>query len=148
MSDCIFCKIIAGEIPSFKVYEDAEHLAFLDINPNTRGQTVLITKEHYHSYISALPEEVYAKLMLAAKKVARLLDEKLGVGRTALVAEGMGVDHAHLKLYPLHGIENRDFGEAPERVYFENYPGYTTTRIGPEVDQKELRELAEKIREK
>ena len=147
MTDCIFCKIVAGEIPSFKVYEDENHSAFLDINPNTHGQTVLVTKKHYPSYAFELSEDVYVPLMRAAKMVARLLDEKLGVTRTVLVAEGMGVNHAHLKLYPLHGIEAREFGEAPKRVYFENYPGYTTTRRGPEADSGELEKLAAKISE-
>ncbi len=147
MTDCIFCKIVAGEIPSFKVYEDENHLAFLDINPNTRGQTVLVTKKHYSSYTFELSEDVYARLMRAAKEVARRLDEKLGVRRTVLVAEGMGVDHAHLKLYPLHGIEAREFGEVPERVYFDKYPGFVTTKIGPEADSGELEKLAAKISE-
>lgn len=145
MNDCVFCKIISGEIPSHKVYEDGEFLAFLDINPNTEGMTVLVTKRHYPSYAFELPADVYEQLMKTAKKVAKLLDKKLGVQRTAMVMEGMGVNHAHLKLHPLHGIKDREFGETEDHVYFEKYPGYLTTKLGPEADQKKLKKLAEKI---
>lgn len=146
MSDCVFCKIVSGEIPSFKVYEDEEFLAFLDINPNTCGMTVLITKKHYHSYVFDLPDDIYTRFMNTARKVAKLLDETLGVQRTAMVMEGMGVDHAHLKFYPLHGLDEK-FQEmwAKDRVYFENYPGYVTTKLGPRADSNKLEKLAGKI---
>lgn len=148
MSDCIFCKIVSGEVPSYKVYEDENHLAFLDINPNTEGMTVLVTKRHYPSYVFEIPDDVYERLMETAKKVVKLLDKKLGVKRTAMVLEGMGVNHAHLKFYPLHGLDEK-FQEMwiKDRVYFENYPGYITTKLGPDADFEELRKLAEKIRE-
>ena len=57
--DCVFCKIVSGEIHSFKVYEDEEFIAVLDINPNTEGATVLMSKGHYSPYIVALDEEIY-----------------------------------------------------------------------------------------
>jgi len=148
MSDCVFCKIISGEIPSHKIYEDEEFLAFLDIKPNTKGQAVLVTKKHYSSYAFDLPDDVYERLMKTAKKVVKLLDEKLGVQRTGLVHEGMGINHAHVKLYPLHNTEEFSFGKkGGEKVYFEKYPGYLTTEVGPEADQEKLRKLAERIRE-
>ncbi len=103
MEDCLFCKIVKGEIPCFKIWEDSEFLAFLDINPPVEGMSLVISKKHYSSYSFDLDDEKYKKLMIASKKVALLLDKKLNVKRTAMVMEGLGINHAHIKLYPLHG---------------------------------------------
>ncbi|MBK8553074.1 MAG: HIT domain-containing protein [Ignavibacteria bacterium] len=84
-----------GEIPSYKIYEDENFLAILDVFPNTRGMTLVLTKEHYDSYASDLNDELYSKFFLAAKHISKLIDEKLNVKRTALVMEGMGINHAH-----------------------------------------------------
>lgn len=146
---CIFCKIIRGEIPSFKVWEDKDHIAILDIFPNTSGMTLVIPKKHYDSYAFEMPDAAFSKIMLASKKVGLLLDKKLGTGRTAMIAEGMGVNHVHIKLYPMHGVD-KDFKEMwhSEKVFFEQYPGYLTTLLGPEADKAELAKLAKKIRGK
>ena len=147
MENCVFCKIASGEFDSAKIWEDSEFLAILDIYPNTKGMTLVLTKKHYDSYAFKMPEDVYSRLMLACRKVGRLLDEKLGVERTAMVIEGMGVNHVHVKLYPLHGLE-KEFRavEAKEKVFFKEYPGYVTTLMGSAVDLKELKKLAEKIK--
>src|SRR6185369_12596591 len=109
MEDCIFCKIVSGEVPSHKVWEDEKHMAFLTIFPNTVGVTVVITKDHNPSYIFENTDEVVSKLMLATKKVAKILDSTFeDVGRTGVVFEGFGVDHLHSKLYPMHGTGNMD----------------------------------------
>jgi histidine triad (HIT) family protein len=77
MENCIFCKIVKGELPSHKIWEDEEHLAFLTIFPNTEGFSVVIPKKHYGSYAFDTPDDVLAKLVLAAKKVGKLIDSKL-----------------------------------------------------------------------
>lgn len=83
--DCIFCKIVKGEAPAHKIWEDEKHLAFLSIFPNTEGFSVVITKEHYSSYTFDLPEEVLIGLVKATKQTAKLLDAKLeDVGRTGM----------------------------------------------------------------
>ena len=148
MSDCIFCKIIRGEIPSAKIWENDEFLSILDICPNTKGMVLTMPKKHYDSYAFEMPDDVFQRFMLAGKETAKLLDKRLKVQRTALVMEGMGINHAHLKLYPLHGLDKK-FKEmiAQEKVFFENYPGYLTTQIGPQADTEELKKLAEEIRE-
>ncbi len=149
MEDCIFCKIIKGEIESAKIWEDKEFLAILGNQPNTEGMTLILTKKHYDSYLFDMPEELYLKLMSASKKVAKILEKGLGVKRVAMVMEGMGINHAHVKLYPLHGLKDkfeRKFGE--EEVFFKEYPGYVTTLEGPKWDIKERRKLAEKITKK
>jgi diadenosine tetraphosphate (Ap4A) HIT family hydrolase len=140
--DCIFCKITSGEIPSYKVYEDEDFICILDIFPNTKGMTLLIPKEHYDSYAFDMPDEMYTKFLLTAKKFGKVMDKKLGVMRTALVMEGMGVNHVHIKLYPLHGL-GKDFKVMiPEgEHYYEKYKGYLTTLLGPKADDGKLKEV-------
>ena len=146
MEECIFCKIIKGEIPSVKIWEDEKHLAILDVNPNTEGMTLVLTKKHHDSYAFDMPDKDYIDLMLATKKVAKLLDKKLKVKRTALVMEGLGVNHMHNKLYPIHGLDEK-FKEiwAPDKVYFDKYAGYISTQLGPKKTAEELKKLADKI---
>jgi histidine triad (HIT) family protein len=69
MEDCIFCKIAEGKLPSYKILEDEEHLTLLDIYPIVKGQTLVITKKHFDSYQFNLPDDIYTKLFLFAKKV-------------------------------------------------------------------------------
>ena len=147
--ECIFCKIIKGEIDSVKIWENDKFVAILDVNPNVRGMTILLTKEHYDSYAFDMPKEIYSGFMLVVKVVARILEKGLGVQRVAMVTEGMGINHAHIKLYPLHGVEEK-FKEmwAKDRVYFEKYEGYITTQLGPAVNLEELKKIAKQILEK
>lgn len=150
MENCIFCKIINGEVPSHKVWEDEKHVAFLSIFPNTEGVTVVIPKAHYSSYVFDLPEEVMIELILSAKKVAKLLDMKLDdVGRTSMVFEGFGVDHIHAKLFPMHGTKMKDWKPIKSDVdkYFEKYEGYISSHDSERADDEVLAELARKIRE-
>lgn len=148
--NCVFCKIVAQTIPSYPVYEDTEHLAFLSIFPNTEGVTVVIPKEHHTSYFADIPEEVVLKLFLTARKVAKLLDQNLDdVGRTAMVFEGFGVNHLHIKLFPMHGT--KDMSEwkpihSEVKIYFEKYPGYISTHDGEQADKEVLKTTAKKIR--
>jgi diadenosine tetraphosphate (Ap4A) HIT family hydrolase len=87
MSDCIFCQIVNGLTPCYKVWEDDYHLAFLSIFLNTEGVTVVIPKKHYPSYAFGLPDAVLTQLILAAKTVAIKIDNSFeDVGRTGLVA--------------------------------------------------------------
>lgn len=149
MENCIFCKIANGEIGSAKIWEDSEFMAVLDINPNTKGMALVMTKKHYDSYAFDMPEDAYQRFMLASKKVAKLLEKGLNVKRVAMVMEGMGINHAHIKLYPLHGITEK-FSEmwAKEKVFFEKYEGYVSTQLGPQADISELNKLADQIRNK
>lgn len=148
MSDCVFCKIVSGEFDSAKIWEDEKFLAFLDINPNSKGMTLVIPKAHFDSYAFDMNNQDFTEFSLAAKKVAKLLENAFNVKRVAMVMEGLGVDHAHFKLYPIHGL-GKKFEQilAPERVYFENYPGYFTTQLGPQKSLEELKKLAKKITE-
>lgn len=101
MEDCVFCKIVKGEIPAERVAENEDFIAFLSINSVYEGLTVVAPKKHYGSYIyRSMPEEELAKLHLFAKKVALTLDKALGSERCVQVMEGLDVDHAHIKLFP------------------------------------------------
>jgi len=148
--ECIFCKIVKGEEVAHKVWEDEKHLAFLSIFPNTEGFSVVITKEHYPSYVFDLPEDVLIELVKAAKKVAELLDKKFDdVGRTGMILEGFGVDHAHAKLFPMHGTKNSEWKPIAPKIdkYFEKYEGYISSHDYKRADDKKLAELAKRIRE-
>jgi diadenosine tetraphosphate (Ap4A) HIT family hydrolase len=144
---CIFCKIVKGEIPSHKIQESKDFLAILDINPNTLGMTIVLTKKHYPSYIFQMNDQKYSEFLFFTRKVAKLLDKKLKVKRTAMIMEGMGINHAHIKLYPLHGFK-KEFQETwyPKKVFFKKYRGYITTQIGPRMSNKKLEKLAKKLR--
>ena len=147
MENCIFCKIVKGEIPSFKIWENKEFIAILDIQPNCYGQTLVISKEHRQSNTVYEDEEFFARHFLAAKEVAKLLNEKLGTKRTAIVLEGMGINHAHLKLYPMHGLSDKfEAFESGERVYFNKYPGFVTSQLGPKKSSEELLEIMKKLK--
>jgi diadenosine tetraphosphate (Ap4A) HIT family hydrolase len=100
MDNCIFCKIVAGEIPSVKIWEDEDFVAVLDILPACKGQTLVLPKRHLSPDIFVLWEEDYSSLLLAAKKVVALLKTWLQVERIWMVIEWIEVDHAHVKLYP------------------------------------------------
>lgn len=149
-NDCIFCKIVKGEISSHKIWEDKKHLAFLTIFPNTEGFSVVIPKKHYHSYAFDLPDEILIELILATKKVAKLLDSKLeDVGRTGMIFEGFGVDHTHAKLFPMHGTANiKEWKPIKSSIdkYFKEYEGYISSHDYKREDDKRLARLAEKIR--
>jgi len=150
MSDCIFCKIVKGEAPCHKIWEDEKHLAFLSIFPNTEGFSVVITKQHYPSYAFDLDDEVLKDLVIAAKKVAKVIDAKLeDVGRTGMIFEGFGVDHLHAKLFPMHGTKQEKWELIKSKVdkYFEKYEGYISSHDYKRADDKKLTELAKKIKE-
>lgn len=146
-TNCIFCKIANGDIPSAKFWEDKEFIAVLDINPNTKGMTLVMTKKHYDSYAFDMPDDVYQRLMMASERVAKILEKALNVKRVAMVMEGMGINHAHIKLYPLHGIDEK-FKEmwAKDKIFFERYNGYISTQLGPQANTTELKKLAEDIK--
>jgi len=149
MDGCIFCKIVKGEIPCHKLWEDEKHLAFLSIFPNTEGFSVVVTKKHYSSYAFDAPDEVLKELVLAAKKVGKLIDAKLpDVGRTGMIFEGFGVDHLHAKLFPMHGTKEKEWKPAHSDVdkYFDRYEGYISSHDYKRADDTKLAELAKRIR--
>lgn len=131
MDECIFCKIVKGEIPSTKVWEDEEFLAILDIQPIVRGMTVVLPKKHYPSKVFEMEKKSYKKFLEAGRKVARKLKKALDVKRVFMVIEGVDVDHAHLKLYPIKK---------------EKPLGLILTQKSKRKNQKELEKVAKEIK--
>lgn len=101
MTTCIFCKILKGEIPSVKIWEDEKYFAFLDINPINAGHTLLIPKKH-KEYLFDLKDEDYGELILNAKKIAQILKNKLNSKKVGVIVEGFLVPHIHIHLVPLN----------------------------------------------
>lgn len=150
-NNCVFCQIVAGQMPAHKIWEDDEHIAFLSIFPNTKGFTVVATKAHHGSYAFKQSDEVLQKLIVATKKTAQLLDSFFeDVARCGMFFEGYGVDHLHSKLFPMHGTQTlegeRGFEDKKIDNYFEEYPGYLSSNDSKRADDGELAKLATEIR--
>lgn len=127
MTDCIFCKIVNGEIPAVKVWENEKYLAFLDMTPIKPGHTLLIPKKH-DDYLFDLSDEEYSELMLNVKEYATLLKEKLNPKKVGVVVEGFGVPHIHVHLIPLNAVNEID-------------------QRGKKSSKDELNKVAERIKE-
>jgi histidine triad (HIT) family protein len=105
MQDSLFTKIIKGEIPAYKIYEDDKTIAFLDIDPTRYGHTLVVPKKQVDQYVD-LPDEDYVALWLTVKKVAKRLRTVLGSDRVALKVIGVDIPHAHVHLIPFSAHEN------------------------------------------
>lgn len=104
MQDSIFTKIIKGEIPSHKIYEDDKTYVFLDIYPIVPGQAMVIPKSQVE-FVWDLSDEDYQAVMNVTKKVGRRLREVLGTKYVGVKIEGVEVPHAHVKLYPFNTVK-------------------------------------------
>ncbi len=125
--NCLFCKIVKGEIPSVKIWEDEKHLAFLDVAPRNLGHVLLIPKKH-SEYLFDLNDGEYNELMLKAKFIAKLLKEKLMPKRVGIAVEGFFIPHAHIHIVPLNkGNELNPEAAKP-------------------IDKEELNKIAERIK--
>lgn len=134
MTDCLFCKIAAGEIPADKVYEDKHAIAFLDINPVAPGHTMVIPKVHAETYLD-LPDEEVCPLGEALKKVTTMVKEALkpdgfNIGANMKKAAGQAVDHLHIHIIPR----------------WEGDGGGSMHSIVKNPPKEDIKEIAEKIR--
>jgi histidine triad (HIT) family protein len=127
MSKSLFVKIIDGEIPCHKIYEDDKFFAFLDINPINAGHTLLIPKIQI-DYIFDLEDKLYTELFLKAKELSKIIKKATGCKRVGLAVEGFMVPHVHIHLVPL----NKGNELNPERA--------------KSVKEEELKQMAEKIK--
>jgi len=109
----IFELIARGEIPCHKVWEDDDHLAFLDINPRVEGHTLVIPKKPYDE-VFAMPREDYDALWAAARTVAHHLEKRLGCRRVVVVILGYEVPHVHIHLMPTNELEDFPFPPVDE----------------------------------
>ncbi len=123
----IFTKIIQGEIPCYKIAEDDNYFAFLDINPVSEGHTLCVPKKEV-DYIFDLDEETLSGLINFSKKVALGIDKALGTVRTGIIVEGLEVPHAHVHLVP---------------IYYDGQPMSLSTKTS--ITKKRMQEIAELI---
>jgi histidine triad (HIT) family protein len=109
----IFTKIVQGEIPSYKVAEDDKFYAFLDINPLSKGHTLVIPKAEV-DYVFDLEDELLSGLHIFAKKVAKAIENSIECKRIGVVVYGLDVPHAHVHLIPL--IEGNEINFTREKL--------------------------------
>ena len=124
----IFTRIAAGEIPSFKIAEDDQYYAFLDINPLVKGHTLVIPKKEV-DYIFDLDDEHYKGLFLFAKKVALAIKKAIPCEKVGVAVIGLEVLHAHIHLIPLNSMNDINFSNPKLKL-----------------DSEELKSISDKIR--
>jgi histidine triad (HIT) family protein len=128
MEESIFTKIIKGEIPSHKVYEDDLTLAFMDIHPITPGHVMVISKKQVDKYWE-LPEEDYRAVNDTVKKVCKRIEEVLRPARVGIKVIGIDVPHVHVHVFPFNGMA--EYNRSPD--------------MNAEPDHKALAEMAKKL---
>jgi histidine triad (HIT) family protein len=104
--DCIFCKIVRGEMPSYKVYEDELFLGFLDIFPLSKGNVLLIPK-HHHRWVNDVPE--FGLYWEAAKKISQSIEKNLAATSISYFTFGEEVPHAHIRIIPRYSSDDTYF---------------------------------------
>lgn len=124
MEDCIFCKIAAHKLPSNTVYENGRILAFLDINPASRGHTLVIPKEHYENLFD-MPEDILKEVIVASKKIGKAQKEALHAKAVNLVNSsgkeaGQVVFHFHMHVIPRYGDDTHQIKWTPSPESREN----------------------------
>lgn len=125
MQDCIFCKIVKGELPSYKIYEDSDFLAFLDIQPRAKGHTLIIPKKHCR-WVYDLPKKDFEKCWGAVLKITRAVQKALNPSFVTYVTHGLEVEHAHIHVVPrknetafvpeIKSFSKEEMEEAAERI--------------------------------
>ncbi|PLX17864.1 MAG: HIT family protein [Salinivirgaceae bacterium] len=128
--DTIFTKIVKGEIPSYKVYEDEKYYAFLDISPLKKGHTLVIPKSQV-DYIFDLDDQELSGLHIVSKKVAKAIKEVFPCEKVGVVVLGLEVPHAHIHLIPLENEQDINFANPK-------------LKLNPE----EMKSIADKISER
>ena len=116
----IFSRIVSGEIPCYKIAENEHFLAFLDINPLTKGHTLVIPKREV-DYIFDLSEDELAALMVFARKVALAIGKAIPCKRIGVAVIGLEVPHAHVHLVPINGVYDIDFKLPKLKIFPEEF---------------------------
>ena len=122
----IFTKIVNGEIPCYKIAEDDNYLAFLDISPVSKGHTLVIPKKEV-DYIFDIEDDLLAGLHLFAKKVARAIDKSVECERVGVAVVGLEVPHAHVHLIPINSIGDLSFANPKLKLSEEEFKELTDT---------------------
>lgn len=113
----VFTKIVKGEIPSYKIYEDNQFYAFLDINPLAKGHTLVIPKMEV-DYLFDLEDDLLSEMIVVAKKIAKAIEKSITCNRVGLMVIGLEVPHAHIHLIPI--LQEGDMNLSNERIDLSN----------------------------
>lgn len=124
----IFTRIIKGEIPCYKIAEDNDFIAFLDINPLAKGHTLVVPKKEV-DYLFDLDDNLLAGINVFAKKVAKAIDKVSDCKRVGIAVLGLEVPHAHIHLIPINDLYDIEFSKPKLKL-----------------NDQEFKEIAEKIR--
>jgi histidine triad (HIT) family protein len=116
----IFSKIVNGEIPAYRISEDENYFAFLDINPLTEGHTLVIPKKEV-DYIFDLTADELAGLTVFAQKTAKAIAKAVRCKRVAMIVLGLEVPHAHIHLIPIENERDADFGKKRLKLSREEF---------------------------
>lgn len=131
----LFARLIRGEVPQWRVWEDKNHVAFLTPFANTTGFAIMVPRQHLSSDIFSLDDHDYTEIITAAYQVAQHLKHAFGVAQCGMFFEGYEIDYAHIKLVPIHAHDvanGRPFNPLPGSVAFQQkYEGFLTTQFGP-----------------
>jgi Diadenosine tetraphosphate (Ap4A) hydrolase and other HIT family hydrolases len=111
----IFSKIIAGEIPSYKIAEDEQFFAFLDIHPLVEGHVLVIPKIEVDKFFD-VPDEYLSRMLVFAKPIAKAMEKAFPCDRVGLSVVGLEVPHAHLHLVPINGMDDLNFTRGKLKV--------------------------------
>ena len=125
MKDCIFCKIIKGEAPAWKVYEDAHVLAFFDVNPINKYHTLVIPRQHFVNVFDT-PVEELQHIMTAIKKITTHYEQELGIGNIQIVSSSgreaqQDVFHLHFHIVPRHRDDGQNVRWHPHPEYRKEF---------------------------
>ncbi|MFH0772791.1 MAG: HIT domain-containing protein [bacterium] len=125
--DCIFCKIVKGELPIYKIYEDILFIGFLDIFPLSRGNVLLIPKKHYR-WVNDVVE--FGAYWEAARKIAQSIEKSLGATSISYLTFGEEVPHAHIRIIPRYHADDI----------------YMTLRKPKDISEEEMKKIQNKIK--
>jgi histidine triad (HIT) family protein len=142
MTSCIFCRIVAGQLESSKVYEDDEIVAFMDIQPVRQGQVLVIPKQHI-DHFSDIPDALALKIYTKTHSLLRAVREVVHPERMGLVVHGYGVPHAHVVIVPQHHEDDITSGRMAD---IENGRVIFATKKLPLVSREELDRMAQLIK--
>ncbi len=142
MPSCIFCKIVAGQLESSKVYEDDEMLAFMDIQPVHQGQVLVIPKHHI-DHFSDIPDALALRIYMKTHALLKIVREVVRPERVGLVVHGYGVPHAHMIIIPQH---HKDDITSARMADIENGQVIFTHKKLPVVPREELDQMAQLIK--
>ena len=123
----VFSKIIAGEIPSYRIHEDDRYYAFLDINPLAEGHTLVIPKVET-DYLFDVDDDLLAGMMVFSKKVAKAIDQTMDCKRVGVAVLGLEVPHAHIHLVPINSLHDIEFSK-PKLKFSEEEFRATAAKI-------------------